>query len=264
MGIARSAIWPDDGRAGEPAAELFPATAPTGPGVAAVAARGASTGRRTRRQPTGGGAAGVAAVLPGEAASTVGAAPSPVGPPAALPWVAGAGFVVGSGDRAASAAGGSSPRPGPSAADAGSPAGSGTSAGPDPWGLSGVAARAAATTGPGSGATGAADPEVGLWDAHEIPVAPEHLPDPAAELVAARAALSAGVPDEAAVHLALALRLEPTMAPAILEAAGDQRSPALDLVRGDALRLVGHEAEARRAYASAARGMAGRSAERER
>jgi hypothetical protein len=94
-------------------------------------------------------------------------------------------------------------------------------------------------------------------------VAPEVLPDPAAELTAARAALARGSPEEAAVHLALTLRLEPTLAPAILEAAGDRRSPALDLVRGDALRLVGHEAEARRAYAAAARGVAGPSGERD-
>ncbi len=104
----------------------------------------------------------------------------------------------------------------------------------------------------------------GFWDADAgvEPVAPE-LPDPAEELEAAARALAAGALDEAALRFALALRLAPALAPAVLEAtegavgAGGRAGsgpagPALSVVRGDAFRLAGLEMEARRAYAMAA------------
>jgi hypothetical protein len=94
---------------------------------------------------------------------------------------------------------------------------------------------------------------LGLWDAdggHDVPG--NDLPDPAGELDAARAALAAGSLDEAVLRFALALRLAPALAPAILEATDGIPGPAVSVIRGDAYRQVGHEAEARRAYAAAA------------
>ena len=58
------------------------------------------------------------------------------------------------------------------------------------------------------------------------------------------------------LHLAVALRLSPALAPAILSAVGGTPGPAFDLLRGDAFRLVGHESDARRAYAAVARSLA--------
>ena len=57
----------------------------------------------------------------------------------------------------------------------------------------------------------------------------------------------------AALQLALVLRIAPALAPAVLDLIGDRHDPALALVRGDAYRLVGREIDARRAYADAAR-----------
>jgi len=82
---------------------------------------------------------------------------------------------------------------------------------------------------------------------------PEALPDPGAELDAARAALAAGDRSGAAIRLAVVLRLAPALAPAVLDAAGTEPGREFDLVRGDALRLVGRESQARRAFAAAAR-----------
>jgi hypothetical protein len=81
----------------------------------------------------------------------------------------------------------------------------------------------------------------------------EPLPDPAGELDAARAALAAGDRSDAAIRLSIVLRLAPTLAPAVLDIAAGEAGPEFDLVRGDALRLVGRETQARRAFASAAR-----------
>jgi tetratricopeptide (TPR) repeat protein len=95
-----------------------------------------------------------------------------------------------------------------------------------------------------------------LWE--EAPPAtttPVVLPEPAAELEAGRAALDAGDIEIAALHLGIALRLAPALAPAVLDAvasAPGDPSPPLELVRGDAYRLVGHETDARRSYATAA------------
>ena len=96
---------------------------------------------------------------------------------------------------------------------------------------------------------------LGLWggDAGDDPATPG-LPDPDAALQAGRAALLAGSLDEAAFRLGLALRLAPALAPAVLEITDGVRSIPLIVVRGDAFRLVGHETEARHAYALAAQG----------
>jgi hypothetical protein len=101
----------------------------------------------------------------------------------------------------------------------------------------------------------------GLWDDTATGEAgADELPGPDEELAAARVALGDGEADAAAVHLALALRLDPSVALAVLEIAGSHARPVLDLVRGDAYRVIGHDDEARRAYRAAALGLAASSA----
>ncbi|HEY7827087.1 MAG TPA: hypothetical protein VIB99_02570 [Candidatus Limnocylindrales bacterium] len=78
------------------------------------------------------------------------------------------------------------------------------------------------------------------------------LPEPAAELNAAKADLGGGRPAAAAIRLAVILRVAPELAPAVLDVLAGAGGPSIELVRGDALRLAGREAEARRAYAAAA------------
>jgi hypothetical protein len=90
----------------------------------------------------------------------------------------------------------------------------------------------------------------GLWDADHETVAPA-LPDPAELLARARVALEADRPGQAAAGLALAMRAAPTLAPAVLDLIAGRSEPVLALVRGDAHRIVGHEAEALRDYAAA-------------
>jgi hypothetical protein len=90
----------------------------------------------------------------------------------------------------------------------------------------------------------------GLWDADHVTVAPA-LPDSAELLARARAALEADRPGQAAAGLALAIRAAPSLAPAVLDLIAGRSEPVLALVRGDAHRIVGHEAEALRDYAAA-------------
>jgi tetratricopeptide (TPR) repeat protein len=182
------------------------------------------TDRRPPGAPAGGAVGAATAGGAGRARRTVGGGAVRTGAPGLPPWAVT--FAA-----ASEVAGGSSP------ADAGAGVG-----GPTEPRVSDAAF-----------ASGAA---AGLWDGHPIPDAAEPLPDPAAELAAARAAIAADDHDGAALHLALALRLDPSTAPAVLDAAGHHRSAALEMVKGDALRLVGHDVEARRAYAAAARSMA--------
>jgi hypothetical protein len=91
----------------------------------------------------------------------------------------------------------------------------------------------------------------GFWDGEH---GEEELPAPAEILDMARVELSAGHLGAAAVRLALVLRTAPELAPAVLEATDPRarRTPEIELVRGDAFRLVGHELDARRAWAAAA------------
>lgn len=111
------------------------------------------------------------------------------------------------------------------------------------------------------------DPEddagIGLWDeglAAEAEAAAEAqaevdatLPTGQEALEDGRAALEAGNVVEAALQLALVLRVAPVLAPAVLDLVGDRHDAGLAFVRGDAYRLVGRELDARRAYADAAR-----------
>jgi hypothetical protein len=94
---------------------------------------------------------------------------------------------------------------------------------------------------------------LGFWDGDGSgdALGPDQ-PDPAGEVEAARAALVAGALDDATLRFALALRLAPALAPAVLEATDGVSTPPMSVVRGDAYRLVGLETEARRAYAAAA------------
>jgi len=117
----------------------------------------------------------------------------------------------------------------------------------------GLEADGAASVGSGS-SSGPAVASSGLVaDIAAIPAVPEPvaLPDGPTQLEAARAALADGDTETAAVRLALTLRVAPKLAPAVLEAAGTAPGPLLDLVRGDAYRLVGREIAARRLFLDA-------------
>jgi hypothetical protein len=76
--------------------------------------------------------------------------------------------------------------------------------------------------------------------------------DPQAAYAAGSDALAAGDRDGAALYLAVALRLSPALAPAILSTVGGTPGPAYDMIRGDAFRIVGHQSDALRCYAAAA------------
>lgn len=84
--------------------------------------------------------------------------------------------------------------------------------------------------------------------------------DPQAAFAAGADALAAGDRDGAALYLAVALRLSPALAPAILSTVGGTPGPSYDLLRGDAFRIVGHQSDALRCYAAAALGLAERRA----
>jgi hypothetical protein len=94
----------------------------------------------------------------------------------------------------------------------------------------------------------------GLWDAHGGTLAAA-LPSATELLARSRAAVEAGRPGQAAAGLALALRADPTLALPVLELLAGRQEPVLALVRGDAHRIVGHEAEAMRDYTAAVAAM---------
>jgi hypothetical protein len=79
---------------------------------------------------------------------------------------------------------------------------------------------------------------------------------PGEELARAREELGSGVAGEMTrglARLALVLRHDPTLAPAVLDALGPRREVAALLLRGDALRIVGRRLDAEAAYAAAGR-----------
>jgi hypothetical protein len=80
--------------------------------------------------------------------------------------------------------------------------------------------------------------------------APSLQQDPVAELALARDELGSH-PDRALLRLALILRLDPTLAPAVLAVTLHRTEPAAAILRGDAQRLLGRHLEAEAAYASA-------------
>ena len=112
-------------------------------------------------------------------------------------------------------------------------------------------ARAAAATVAGE------DVDVpGLWDADgDVTRSEAPAIDPGRSMDAGLAALSMGDADRAAGLLGLAIRTGPHLAPAILDGTIDVTQAALLLVRGDAFRAVGSEAEAAVAYGAAARAL---------
>jgi hypothetical protein len=75
--------------------------------------------------------------------------------------------------------------------------------------------------------------------------------DPRAELELAREELGSR-PERAFLRLALALRADPTLAPAVLEVVHLRREPAAAVLRGDAQRLLGRHLEAEAAFDAAA------------
>jgi hypothetical protein len=74
--------------------------------------------------------------------------------------------------------------------------------------------------------------------------------DPEEELEAARDELG-HAPERGLLRLALALRLDPTLAPDVIDAIRLRREPAASLLRGDAERLLGRHLEAEAAFADA-------------
>jgi hypothetical protein len=112
-----------------------------------------------------------------------------------------------------------------------------------------------AATGPGlwggarAGDT-AGDAEKGT-SAMQVPTRRSVDLDPVAELGRAREEL-ASEPDRALVRLALVLRIDPSLAPAVLDMISLQREPAAAILRGDAQRLLGRHLEAEAAFARAA------------
>lgn len=108
-------------------------------------------------------------------------------------------------------------------------------------------------------------PRSAIWPTDETPV--EGSPAPAAPrqrspgatgpasaaaaeaFAGGRAALASGDVAAASLRLGVAIRLEPGFAQGVLDAMGDRASePALALVAGDALRLLGRESEALAAF----------------
>ena len=97
------------------------------------------------------------------------------------------------------------------------------------------------------------------------PIAPAAPPaeasdaEPTPNVVAAGAEVESGLayldaddPMMAALHFGVAIRLAPESANAVLDAVGDRQDLPLQLVRGDALRLLGLEGDAGKAYLSVA------------
>jgi hypothetical protein len=141
------------------------------------------------------------------------------------------------------------------------------------------AAATAAAPGPAgdrprtAASTATAGPVGGLWDAQELAAGPPPASasragrastrawveparekghaNPQAELVAAQAEL-ARAPERGLLRLALVLRLDPTLAPEVLEATRLRREPLARVVRGDAQRLLGRSLEAEAEFAEAA------------
>lgn len=83
---------------------------------------------------------------------------------------------------------------------------------------------------------------------------------PADLLEVGRADVRAGNPERVAAgldRLALALRMDPMLAPGVLEALGRHREPAALVIRGDAFRILGRVLEAEAAYLAAAAALEG-------
>jgi len=103
-------------------------------------------------------------------------------------------------------------------------------------------------------------PEGSLWAQTDELSAPEPevqlpVPEPHSwdgEVTAGTAALQAGDALMAALHFAVALRMSPESARAVVDGIGEHRDLALELVGADALRLLGNGSDAGEARASVA------------
>lgn len=111
---------------------------------------------------------------------------------------------------------------------------------------------------PGETAAEAVSRPLSATTGEERPPATDRASTNARELIAFAAAVLRDDPGRAAVELAIVLRLEPSLAPAVLEvltraAAGraSRSAAALEVVRGDAYRLIGRPRQAEQAYARA-------------
>lgn len=102
----------------------------------------------------------------------------------------------------------------------------------------------------------------GLWGddgaagrvAHTTRTSRPRPADPADELATARAELGSGNAGKAArglTRLGLVLRLDPALAPAVLDAVGPRRDVASLLLRGDACRILGRHLDAEAAFTAA-------------
>jgi hypothetical protein len=100
--------------------------------------------------------------------------------------------------------------------------------------------------------SGTARTESSAPDGATQPVADPSRVQAGTEIEAGIARLREGDALVAALHFGIALRMTPDSAPAVLSAIDDRHDPALELVRGDALRMLGHEGDADRAYLSVA------------
>lgn len=109
-------------------------------------------------------------------------------------------------------------------------------------------------------------PMDGLWGSEETTGQPpggrgSRVPEsPADAFSRARTELESGHAadvDRGLTRLALVLRLDPTLAPAVLDLLGPRRDVAALLLRGDAYRLLGRRLEAEAALAAAAQALDG-------
>ena len=148
----------------------------------------------------------------------------------------------------------------------GAPAAAAASAASAPGKAPAYPPRASAVPGPAE----VLESHAGLWDdepsaaatsaapAGRKPAAPTWVEparakghaDPELELEAARDELSVA-PERGLLRLALVLRLDPTLAPDVLDAVRLRREPAAIVLRGDAERLLGRHLEAEAAFADA-------------
>jgi hypothetical protein len=110
---------------------------------------------------------------------------------------------------------------------------------------------------PTAEAAGSSDTELVTRDTAAQPVVDASRVQADTEIAAGVALLETGDALLAALHFGIALRMTPESAQAVLVAIRDRHDLALELVRGDALRMQGHERDAGQAYQSVASALSG-------
>jgi hypothetical protein len=110
---------------------------------------------------------------------------------------------------------------------------------------------------PAAEVAGSSDAELVTGDAATQPVVDASRAQADTEIAAGVALLETGDALLAALHFGIALRMTPESAQAVLVAIRDRHDLALELVRGDALRIQGHERDAGQAYQSVASALSG-------